>query len=229
MNITDIKEAVFLHYLPAVKRVKIMEESMLILKTLGINKIEQQIAIPLPHFDKITNFHRLNIANSNLININDVYYDKVNVFNCSLNWYIALKKLENESGYFLFMEDDTVLNDIEEFKNIIENTPSDCNILRISYDNIDYQYVKNYNEFLYKQMVQNTYNNWRGGSTACFILDQKGIKHCCNFIERNGYLPADHMLMNITDNLNTYIAKKCPVVNKSLIDEKHIFSYMKKT
>lgn len=215
MEFNEIKKATCLHYSLAHERIDIMTKMKKDLESLGITNIEEHISIPLPHFDKITNFHRLNIANGDLININDVYYDKVNVFNCSLNWYIILKKMQGQSGYFLFYEDDVIIKDMNLFQNIIKTTPSNCNILRISVRNKDYNYLKNYNEYLEKQFEREEYTNNRNGDSGCFILDAKGIDHCCEFIENNGYFPADHMLMNITSNLNVYVAKINPTLNAS--------------
>ena len=68
---------------------------------------------------------------------------------------------------------------------------------------------------LEKQFEREEYTNNRNGDSGCFILDAKGIDHCCEFIENNGYFPADHMLMNITSNLNVYVAKINPTLNAS--------------
>lgn len=220
MNINDIRKTVCLHYKPAKDRLVFVNTLRSILKTNFEIDLNIHESIPLPHFEKITNYHRLNIANPNLININDTFYDKVNVFNCSLNWYVIIKQLQELSkfgGYFLLFEDDVVIKDLDLFKDLLEKVPNDVNILRISCDNIDYDYVMDYNQLFYKQIVRPSYTNWRGGSTACFVLDKRGIDHCCNFIETNGYFPADHMLMNISEDLNVYIAKTCPVSNESFI------------
>ena len=221
MDNLSIKEVVCLHYKPAEERVIYVENLKKLLKQELNFDLKVYQSVPLPHFDKIANYHRLTIANSSLIDTRDTFYDRVNVFNCSLSWYTILKGLQNNNeycnDYYLLFEDDVIINDIQQFKNIIKAVPEDCNILRISCDNIDYDYVNDYNEYLYKQVPRSSYTNWRCGSTACFILDQKGINHCCKFIETNGYFPADHMLMNITEDLSVYIAKICPVSNDSFI------------
>ena len=215
----DIDKIIILHYKPAIDRLLIIEHNTKVFDKLGIsNKVYIHVSVPLPFFDKIANFHRLNIANGDLINTSDTFYDSQNIFNCALNWYTIMKQHQNNGLNILLMEDDTLINDVNLFVNCILNRPKDCDLLRISCDNIDYKYIKNVNDLYYKQIPRDNYNNWRGGSTACFLVNDNAINFYCDFVESNGYFPADHPWMNIK-GINSYIVKKCPVINKSIVKD----------
>ena len=216
MKLHDIDKIIILHYKPAIDRLPIIEHNIKIFDELGISdKVFIHISVPLPFFDKIANFHRLNIANSNLINTYDTFYDLPNVFNCALNWYTIMKQHQNNGLKILCIEDDTLINDVDTFINCILNCPEDCDILRISCDNIDFNYIEDVNDLYFKQISRDNYTNWRCGSTACFLVNDNAINFYCKFVEDNGYFPADHPWMNIK-GINSYIVKNCPVINKSI-------------
>ena len=219
MRLQDIDKIIILHYKPATDRLPIIEHNIKVFNELGISdKVYVHVSVPLPFFDKIANFHRLNIANGNLIDTSDTFYDSQNVFNCSLNWYTIMKQQQNNGLNILCMEDDTIINDVDTFVNCILNCPEDCDVLRISCDNIDYDYIEDVNDLYHRQIVRDNYTNWRCGSTACFLVNDNAINFYCDFIENNGYFPADHPWMNIK-GINAYIVKKCPVINKSMIHD----------
>ena len=219
MRLYDIDKIIILHYKPAIDRLPIIEHNIKVFNELGISdKVYIHISVPLPFFDKIANFHRLNIANGNLIDTSDTFYDLPNVFNCALNWYTIMKQHQNNGLNILCIEDDTIINDVDMFVHYILNCPKDCDILRISCDNIDYNYIEDVNNLYYKQIIRDNYTNWRCGSTACFLVNDNAINFYCNFVEHNGYFPADHPWMNIK-GINAYIVKKCPVINKSIIHD----------
>ena len=68
MELQDIDKIIILHYKPAIDRLPIIEHNIKIFDELGISdKVFIHVSVPLPFFDKIANFHRLNIANSNLM------------------------------------------------------------------------------------------------------------------------------------------------------------------
>lgn len=216
MELQDIDKIIILHYKPAIDRLPIIEHNIKIFDELGISdKVFIHVSVPLPFFDKIANFHRLNIANSNLINTSDTFYDLPNVFNCALNWYTIMKQHQNNGLKILCIEDDTLINDVDTFVNCIFNCPKDFDILRISCDNIDFNYIEDVNNLYFKQISRDNYTNFRCGSTACFLVNDNAINFYCNFVESNGYFPADHPWMNIK-GINSYIVKKCPVINKSI-------------
>ena len=129
-----------------------------------------------------------------------------------------MKQHQNNGLKILCMEDDTLINDVDVFEKCILNCPKDSDILRISCDNIDYDYIEDVNDLYYKQIVRDNYTNWKCGSNACFLVNDNAINFYCNFIESNGYFPADHPWMNIK-GINAYIVKKCPVINKSIVKD----------
>lgn len=219
MRLHNIDKIIILHYKPAIDRLPIIKYNIKVFNELLISdKVYIHESVPLPFFDKIANFHRLNIANSNLINTSDTFYDLPNVFNCALNWYTIMKQQQNNGLKILCMEDDTIINDVDTFVNCILKCPEDCDILRISCDNIDYDYIKDVNDLYYRQISRDDYTNWKCGSNACFLVNDNAINFYCNFVESNGYFPADHPWMNIK-GINSYIVKKCPVINKSIVHD----------
>jgi hypothetical protein len=129
-----------------------------------------------------------------------------------------MKQHQNDGLKILCIEDDTIINDVDAFVNCILNCPEDCDILRISCDNIDYDYIEDVNDLYCKQIERNNYANDLCGSTACFLVNDNAINFYCNFVECNGYFPADHPWMNIK-GINTYIVKECPVINKSMVND----------
>ena len=209
MKLNDVNQVTLLCYKPTMK-----ERGVFFKKTIEClfpqeentnpSLINYHTAVPIPHLDKIARFHRENIAKR--INTKDTYYDKPSVFNCALNWYIIMKSLQGVPGIFMFLEDDCLIENRDYFNQILESAPDDFDILRFHYQNPDFNRMTKINEFWYKQedSTHGKHCNCTFGCTACMIFKPKGIDFYCDFVEENGFLPADHPLMN-TKDLNHYI------------------------
>lgn len=207
MKLSDIEQLVCLHYLPASEREPIIKDTI---NRLGIDFVEIYESVPFPHFDKIANFHRLNILKN--VDNSDTYYDKVGVFNCSFSWYSIIKKLQykkKKDSIYLLIEDDISIKDKDLLVKMLDELPDDFDIARL---NVTREYpignVKDFdlpiNKYWNKQLDHNFYVNCYWGCTGFMIMKSAGIDFFCNFIEKNGYCPADHPFMN-TVGLNHYI------------------------
>lgn len=149
----------------------------------------------------------------------DQFYIKQNVFNCVLNHYMIIKKYY-ELGYdnIIVIEDDCQIKNLDLLASILENIPDDTDIARLSVDNCLYNKLnKKIDKYFYRQHEHKEYYSWFYGSTLFNIYFRNGMKFYIDYIDNNGYIPADHPLMN-TCGLNHYIiyAPYSPVINLSL-------------
>lgn len=213
MKISDINSITLLCYKPAIKeREKYFKKTIeclssrkgTIIDGRKYPTVNYHFAVPIPHFDKVAKFHRENIAKK--INTLDTYYDKPSVFNCALNWYTIIKSFQGIDGIFMFLEDDCLIEDHIALEEILENAPNDFDLLRLHYHNPDISRMIKINSFWNKQedFTVGEHCNCNFGCTACMIFKPKAIDFYCEFVEENGFLPADHPLMN-TKGLNHYI------------------------
>jgi GR25 family glycosyltransferase involved in LPS biosynthesis len=153
--------------------------------------------------------HNYNFSKTQDIdNIN--WFSKGSVFNCCREWYSIMKNCY-DLGYknVLGFEDDVLIKDFDKFKKYLENIPENFDLIRFGVTNPIKSDLKEFgNDYYYKIEANHPYYNDKFGGLMCCLFNRKIMDFFIDFINKNGYVSADHPIMNLPSDINNYCSKE---------------------
>lgn len=133
------------------------------------------------------------------------------VFNCSFEHYTIIKTAYLRGfNHILILEDDfKFIDDINSIEYVFNNLPDDYDVIKFFYTYLfkfsnKFNYEKDKNSKLFTKI--NNFNENNYGSTLCYALSRKGMKHLIELYDKK-FQVADVIFFDVDcKNINTYLS-----------------------
>lgn len=128
-------------------------------------------------------------------------YGSGTALNCALNNYSIIKSCYNNGSNSVMIIEDDVTFDTQNIKiinNVIENIPSDYNLLRFEWNNRWISFDRKPELGYFVKSNKTIYG------TQCYVLDRKGMEFYINFMEKQLSCADEPLFRFHESGLNQY-------------------------